>query len=240
MQLKYVQIISLASVFALQFFFEHIYPQKREINNWKNEGFNLLIGLLNLALTFIPATFFVQWIHFIEARKLGLLHQFDLPLWINIVTSIVVLDLWMYAWHRVNHVLPFLWKFHSFHHKDTRMNSTTALRFHTVELFLSYPGKAIICLIFGISYLPLLIYEIAFFTAVVIHHSNIYITKNADAIYRLLFTSPHMHRIHHSKEFNETNSNFGALFSFWDKLFNSWTMVDKEIAFGVPEVDTKE
>ena len=116
------------------------------------------------------------------------------------------------------------------------MNSTTALRFHIVELFLSYPGKLLVCFVFGISYLPLLIYEILFFTSIVIHHSNIYITQKADERYRLLFASPLMHRIHHSNNWDETNSNYGALFSFWDRIFRSWrNEANGEVVFGLPE-----
>ncbi|MEO7801961.1 MAG: sterol desaturase family protein [Ginsengibacter sp.] len=238
MSLKYVQIFVLAFVFALQFVAEHLYPQKRGINNWRNERFNLAIGVLNIALTFIPAAFFVQGIGFLQQHKLGLLHQFNLPLWLLVCITIFVMDFWMYVWHRANHEISFLWRFHRFHHKDTKMNTTTALRFHTAELLLSYPGKGLICFIFGISYLPLVIYEILFFTAVVIHHSNIHITKKQDALYRILFASPLMHRIHHSQRIEETDSNFGGLFSFWDKLFGSWKANAKnDIVFGLPVKD---
>lgn len=236
MNSKYIQIIVLASVFALQFLAEHLYPQKREINDWKNERFNLAIGLLNVLLTFLPASFFVQWLRFLQAKNLGLIHQFTLPFGVELVITILLMDFWMYVWHRWNHERPFLWRFHSFHHRDTKMNSTTALRFHVVELFLSYPGKGLVCFIFGISYLPLLVYEILFFIAVIIHHSNIRITKKQDAVYRTLFASPLMHRIHHSERFEETNSNFGALFSFWDRLFRSSTKEPEgKVVFGLPK-----
>lgn len=239
MNLKYIQIIVLASVFALQFLAEHIYPQKQGLNNWRNERFNIGIGLLNVLLTFLPAGFFVQWLQFLQANKLGLLHQFAFPFYVELGITILMMDFWMYAWHRCNHYIPILWRFHSFHHKDTKMNSTTALRFHTAELFLSYPGKAVVCFVFGISFLPLLIYETIFFAAVVIHHSNIRITKSQDAAYRIIFASPLMHRIHHSQVAEETNSNFGALFSFWDRLLGSSTENAKgEVVFGLPGQNT--
>jgi sterol desaturase/sphingolipid hydroxylase (fatty acid hydroxylase superfamily) len=241
MKIKYVQIILLASVFALQFLAEHRYPQKRELNSWKNERFNLAIGLLNVLIMFLPAGLLVQLIGMIEKNQLGLLHQFTFSFYIETGLTIIVMDFWMYVWHRLNHQTPFLWRFHKFHHKDTRMNSTTALRFHTAELFLAYPGKAIVCFIFGISYLPLIIYETLFFTAVVIHHSNTRITSRQDAIYRLLFASPLMHRIHHSIRFEETNSNFGAVFSFWDRLLGSSTESAKsKVVFGLPEKFTDD
>lgn len=221
MNIKYIQIIVLVVVFALQYLFEHVYPQRREINDWKNERFNLRIGGANILMGLVPAICILQWIGFIDQNALGLLNQLDLAWGLEAALTVLVLDAWMYAWHRLNHKLPLLWRFHSFHHKDEKMNSTTAVRFHIVELIFSYPGKALVCFLFGIGYLPLVIYELLFFTAIVIHHSNISITEVADNRYRKIFASPLMHRIHHSKKWSETNSNFGALFSFWDALFGT-------------------
>lgn len=236
METKYVQILVLASVFALQFLAEHLFPQRKELNVWKHERFNLSIGILNIALTFIPATFFSKFLYFLQTQELGLLHHTRFPFWLELSLTILIMDLWMYWWHRANHQLSFLWQFHRFHHKETQMNSTTALRFHVAELFLSYPGKAAVCFIFGISYLPLLIYEVLFFIAIIIHHSNIYVTQKVDSVYRMLFASPLMHRIHHSQVVEETDSNFGSLFSFWDRIFGSWTERPvSEIVFGLPK-----
>lgn len=235
MNLKKIQIIILISVFVLQYFFEHIYPQQKEINNWKNERFNIITGLLNMTITFVPAYFLVQWVFYIQLNNLGILHIIILPFWLKFLLAILLLDAWMYFWHRLNHVVPLFWKFHSFHHRDEKMNSTTALRFHIAELLFSYPGKALICFLFGIDYLPLLVYEILFSINVIVHHSNIYITQRVDKIYRIFFASPLLHRIHHSKNFDETNSNFGAVFSFWDIFFKSRKNFPKEkIKFGIP------
>ena len=97
MNLKYVQIAALASVFALQFLAEHLYPQKKEINDWKNERFNLAIGSLNVLLNFIPASFFVQWVKFLQVKNLGVLHQFTLPFGVELIITILAMDFWMYV-----------------------------------------------------------------------------------------------------------------------------------------------
>jgi sterol desaturase/sphingolipid hydroxylase (fatty acid hydroxylase superfamily) len=236
MEPKYVQIIILAAVFAMQYLFEHLFPQKQSINDWRNERRNLAVGLFNVVVTFLPAYLLVILIQFSNDHQLGLFRQFQIPSILVIVFSIVLMDLWMYVWHRLNHETPFFWKFHKFHHKDEKMNSTTAIRFHAAELILSFPGKAILCFLFGISYIPLLIYETIFFMSIVFHHSNMYISEVFDKVYRVIFSSPLMHRVHHSKKFEQMDSNFGAVFSFWDRLFGSYVPgVDREIEFGVEE-----
>ena len=236
MNIKYIQGIVLAAVFGLQFFLEHVFPQKKDLNNWKNERFNIAVGLLNIVLTLLPAFVMVKWLGIISDKQWGLLHLIHLSPLVEIIITIVLLDLWMYAWHQLNHIVPFLWQFHAFHHKDEKMNSTTALRFHIAELLFSYPGKALVCLLAGIHFTPLIIYECLFSASVIIHHSNIRITEKLDAVYRLLFVSPIMHRIHHSTKRQERDSNYGALFSCWDRIFNSWkTKAGAHLCFGIDE-----
>ena len=180
MLFKQYQVYILAGIFLLQYFFEHIHPQNKLLNNPKRECYNIFIGLLNLLLIFIPARALVWLLQFIEDKNLGLLQQINLPFWVYILLTIFILDVWMYAWHRLNHTQPLLWKFHHFHHTDTKMNSTTAIRFHIAELLLSYPGKGLVCLIAGLQYTPVLIYETLFFASIVVHHSNIRISAAAD------------------------------------------------------------
>ncbi|HVK97180.1 MAG TPA: sterol desaturase family protein [Flavisolibacter sp.] len=236
MPLKYTQILILAVVFLLQYIFEHIFPQRKEINEWKNERFNIAIGLLNLLLNFLPASTLVYLLKYLDENNIGLLHQVQLPFVAQLLITILVLDLWMYVWHRLNHNIPFLWQFHRFHHKDEKMNSTTAIRFHIIELWLSLPGKALIYFLLGAEFNTIIIYEIFFFTSVVVHHSNIYISEQADRVYRILFASPRVHRIHHSIRREETHSNYGAIFSFWDRIFKSWKPEPNgNIIFGTKE-----
>ncbi len=233
---KRIQTIILFGVFVLQYFMEHIFPQKRKYNELKNEGFNVLIGVVNSLCLFFPSAWLIVLLSFIEKNEWGLLQQFKLPFWLQLVSTIFMMDLVMYWWHRFNHTYGFLWRFHKFHHKDLKMNTTTAVRFHTVELFFSVVMKSVVFVLAGFSFLPVLIYELAFFIAVVIHHSNIHITERFDMLYRKLFSSPLMHRIHHSNKQKETDTNFGSVFSFWDRIFRTYLKKEEEpIVFGVDE-----
>lgn len=233
---KRVQAIILFVVFALQFSFEHLFPADRMYNNGRNEIRNIFIGVGNLLLFFIPSALLVALLAIIEKKEIGLLQQFNFSFWLKVIITILLMDLFMYWWHRFNHTKKIFWRFHRFHHLDAKMNSTTALRFHSGELLFSTVFKAGFYLAAGLSFLPLLIYEILFFASIVIHHSNINISTRLDGWYRSIFSSPLMHRIHHSRVQNETDTNYGSVFSFWDRIFGSYKkLAAGEIIFGVQE-----
>ena len=228
------QAIILFSVFVLQYLFEHFFPENRKYNNAKNEMGNLLVGIINAMVIFIPSALLVELLSVIEKYQIGLFQVIHLSLWANIILSILVMDFFMYWWHRFNHTKKYLWYFHSFHHKDEKMNTTTALRFHSIELLLSAFFKGLFFILAGFSFLPILVYEILFFTVVLIHHSNINISKRFDFLYRRVFSSPMMHRIHHSNKQQETDSNYGSVFSWWDRLFATYKKeATSEIIFGI-------
>ena len=228
------QAIILFSVFVLQYLFEHFFPENRKYNDAKNEMGNVLVGIANAIVIFIPSALLVELISLIEKYKIGLFQLIHLSLWANIILSILVMDLFMYWWHRFNHTKKYLWYFHRFHHKDEKMNTTTALRFHSIELLLSAFFKGLFFILAGFSFLPILVYEILFFTVVLIHHSNINISRRFDFLYRRIFSSPMMHRIHHSNKQQETDSNYGSVFSWWDRLFGTYKKeATGEIIFGI-------
>ena len=238
---KRMQVIIIFLIFVIQYLFEHLLPANKKYNDKKNEIRNVSIGIINALLLFIPSALLVELLIVIEKNKIGLLQSIQLPFWINAGITIILMDLAMYWWHRFNHTKKFLWRFHQFHHKDEKMNTTTAVRFHILELLLSVVFKIIVFLLIGFSFMPILIYESIFFVAVVIHHSNISIGTNLDMQYRKLFSSPLMHRIHHSINQNETDTNYGSVFSFWDRLFNTYKKeAVGNIIFGVVEKKVPE
>jgi len=233
---KRVQTLIFFSVFALQYLFEHVFPESKKYNDGRNEIKNVLVGAANLLLLFIPSALLVQLLDIVQKNRIGFLQQLSLPFWLNLLLTILIMDFAMYWWHRFNHEKNIFWRFHNFHHLDKKMNSTTALRFHIVELLFSSFLKGVFYLLMGFSFLPILIYEGLFFIVVVIHHSNIYISTRFDMLYRQVFSSPLMHRIHHSNIQQETDSNYGSVFSFWDRLFGTYKRsAAGPIVFGVKQ-----
>ena len=129
----------------------------------------------------------------------GLLH-FDVgSIALKLVLSIVLLDIWMYFWHRCNHSIPFLWNFHRVHHSDPCMDASSSARFHFGELLLSESLRIPFFLLIGFSSKEIAFYNFLMMANVILHHSNLALPMQLDKFWRLVFASPYMHKIHHSQ-----------------------------------------
>ncbi len=238
------QPLSLGLLFAL-LAWESASPflgffQRRSRDRIRHGLRNLLLGLINL---FIVATLFVSLWAAITAwtayQGIGLLNLTPLPFWLHLMGAVLMLDLWTYWWHRLNHTLPFLWRFHKVHHSDPHMDVTTANRFHFGEITLSSLLRLPVLLLTGATLGELALYETLMFANTQFHHANIGLPEKADRFLRFFFTSPAMHKVHHSRLPSETNSNYTALLSLWDRLFCSFQLrADaREIHFGLDKTD---
>ncbi len=224
----------IAIAFVLLYLAEHIFPQQKKLGSLHHDLKNFSVGALNALFNFWGGYYFQQVIGWVNRHEFGVFNMIYLPIYFSFILQILLLDLYMYWWHRFNHVNGFLWRFHRFHHLDKEMNSTTALRFHTVELLLSYIFRLLIFPLFGFSITAIVYYSLIFFPIVILHHSNLFISARSDNIFRKIFVSPNMHRIHHSNKFEETNSNYSSVFPWWDRLFKTNLKTPKgNIHFGV-------
>ncbi len=137
------------------------------------------------------------------------------------ILSCLIIDLYMYFWHRSMHQLPFAWKFHRLHHTDRSMNVSTAYRFHPIEIISSSIPKLLLIWLLGISSDYVLIYELMFIVVVALHHSNLAIPQSIDRLLGMVIITPNLHRIHHSQIVTETNSNYGSILNWWDRIFRT-------------------
>lgn len=232
--LRIIQPYVLGVAFIAIYIAEHIIPQRREIIDHRHDVWNVLLGILNLVLAGAGGYYLQQLLGYTEKNNFGLLNYSSGFFWLRTALGFIIIDLFMYWWHRANHEIKFLWRFHIYHHKDTKMNSTTAVRFHSVELLLSYIIKFAIFPLLGLTIASVLLHALVMFPVIVFHHSNVSISEKFDHFLRQLFVTPRMHRIHHSKIVNETNSNYGTVFPYWDSLFHSYiSRPAREIEFGV-------
>jgi sterol desaturase/sphingolipid hydroxylase (fatty acid hydroxylase superfamily) len=230
--LKAIQPYAVGLVFITIYLAEHVLPQRRELIDHKHDLFNFSIGVAGL-LTVGASGFALQgWLSYCQSRHWGLLY--GLPFWVKLGCGLLLADLFMYWWHWANHRIIFLWRFHKFHHSDTKLNSSSAVRFHIVELALSFVLKAPVFALLGINVPTVILYGLLLLPVTVLNHSNVRIGDLTDRFLRQFITSPHMHRLHHSVNVKETDSNYGAILPYWDRLFKSYTKpTGKNIRYGL-------
>lgn len=152
----------------------------------------------------------------------GLFNLLPVPDWLAFVFSILLLDMTIYLQHRMFHAVPLLWRIHRMHHADLDLDVSSGGRFHTLEILLSALIKMAAVLAMGAPALAVLIFEVLLNATSMFNHSNVYMPAAADRVLRGLLVTPDMHRVHHSIDMRETNSNYGFNLSWWDRLFGTY------------------
>ncbi len=146
----------------------------------------------------------------------------DLPFWFAIVASVIIMDFVIYIQHVMVHAIPVLWRLHRLHHADLDYDVTTGARFHTIEIILSMLIKFATILLLGPAVIAVIIFEVMLNATAMFNHGNISLPKTLDKYLRLFLVTPDMHRVHHSIEDDEANSNFGFSLPWWDRLFGTY------------------
>ncbi|HEU0220917.1 MAG TPA: sterol desaturase family protein [Paracoccaceae bacterium] len=158
----------------------------------------------------------------------GLLNQISLPLWAEIVITLLVFDFAIWAQHVLMHRFPLLWRLHRVHHADRDFDVTTAIRFHPVEIALSMLIKIGLAYLIGPPVLGVLLFEVILNGMAMFNHANINLPQAVDRWLRLLVVTPDMHRVHHSIYRAEHDANYGFNLSVWDRLFGSYVPAPRD------------
>jgi len=186
----------------------------------------LPIGLAGLAL-------------YTTEQQSGLFNQLNLPSWLTITLSILLLDMLIYWQHRLFHKVPLLWRLHKVHHADPHVDASTALRFHPIEIIASLAIKATAVFVLGVPAIAVVLFEILLNAFAIFNHANIRLPKKIEGVARYFLMTQILHRIHHSQLPEEANSNYGFSVIWWDKLFGSYianaSKPDREINIGLVE-----
>jgi sterol desaturase/sphingolipid hydroxylase (fatty acid hydroxylase superfamily) len=147
------------------------------------------------------------------------------PEWLSGVSGlsfdVVVLDLWIYWWHRAVHVIPFLWRFHEVHHLDETLDASSALRFHFGEVLISALVRAPFIIALEIPLTNVLLFETIVACATIFHHSNLRLPAAFERMLSRMIVTPSIHWVHHHARQVDTDSNYAVFFSIWDRLFKS-------------------
>ena len=157
-----------------------------------------------------------------QERGWGIFNNVDVPVWVAIIVSMLLLDLAIYLQHVMFHAVPGLWRIHRMHHADLDFDVTTGLRFHPIEILLSMGIKLALVAVIGPPAVAVLLFEIILNATALFNHANINLPRPIDRVLRLIVVTPDMHRVHHSVDPVETNSNFGFNLPWWDHLLGTY------------------
>lgn len=233
---RFVWIVAVVSLFwVLEGYYSFV---KTPYNRWKHAGTNfvflLFTILINILFGIATASVFI-WL---DQSQFGFLNFIELPTWLGLLLAVMWLDLIaQYVAHYLLHKVKWLWKLHLVHHSDTQVDVSTGTRHHPLDYTVRETFALIAIVLSGMPVAYYLIYRLlsVFFTY--FNHANISLGK-IDKILAYVIVTPDMHKFHHHYQMPWTDTNFGNIFSFWDRLFGTWVYQDpKQVVYGLDIVD---
>lgn len=181
-----------------------------------------LIFLNSLILRWLFPAAAVGLAAFASQNGWGLLNYYQLPVTLSVIIAVIAMDLVIYLQHIMVHAVPLFWRLHRVHHADLDYDVTTGARFHPIEIILSMLIKFATIIVLGPPIVAVIIFEVVLNALAMFNHGNVGLPKSLDRWLRWLIVTPDMHRVHHSVEDDETNSNFGFNLSCWDRIFGTY------------------
>jgi sterol desaturase/sphingolipid hydroxylase (fatty acid hydroxylase superfamily) len=219
-----IRLIVFFGVLPVMALWELAAPRRSAaLGRWARWPSNLGIVVLNTALVRLLLPMTAVALALVGEREgCGLLHRVALPGWAALPLAVIALDLVVYLQHVMVHAVPLLWRLHRVHHADLHFDVTTGARFHPIEIVLSMLIKFAAILVIGPAPEAVVVFEVLLNATAMFNHGNVRLPEKLDRGLRLIVVTPDMHRVHHSVEDDETNSNFGFNLPWWDRLFGTY------------------
>ncbi len=218
------------AIFAIMALWELVAPRRTltssKLVRWGNNLGLVVFNSFVLRLIFPAAA--VGMAVFANQQGWGLFNYKEVPFLVAVVASVVIMDFIIYLQHVMVHAVPILWRFHRVHHADLDFDVTTGARFHPFEIVLSMLIKFAIIILLGPPLVAVVIFEVVLSTTAMFNHSNVRLPKLIDQWLRWVVVTPDMHRVHHSINDDEANSNFGFNLPWWDRLFGTYRNQPRE------------
>ncbi len=219
-----IRISAFAGIFAAMALWELLAPRRRQairrLVRWPANLGVVLLDTVLVRLVFPTAAVGVAVVA--DAGRWGMFHAWEVPTWVAVTGSVLVLDLAIYLQHVLFHAVPVLWRLHRVHHADLEFDVTTGTRFHPLEMLLSMAIKIGVVAAIGAPPISVLTFEVLLNATSMFNHGNARLPGPLDGVLRWLVVTPDMHRVHHSVVTGETNSNFGFNLPWWDRLFGTY------------------
>ncbi len=212
------------SIFAIMAIWEVLAPRRElqlsRVTRWSSNLGLVVLNSLVLRLLFPAAAVGVAI--FAEGQGVGLLHIYQIPFDLAVIVSVIAMDFVIWVQHVMFHAIPLLWRLHRVHHADLDYDVTTGARFHTIEIILSMLIKFAAIMLLGPPVVAVVIFEVLLNATAMFNHANVGLPPALDRILRWIVVTPDMHRVHHSVEDDEANSNFGFSLTWWDRIFGTY------------------
>jgi len=230
---------SMIIVGGITFFWllEGVYPLfKFNYKKWKhafpNLFFTMTTVLINLGLAFVLLTS-ADWV---QANDFGIINWLpEMPLWVYVILGVLFLDFFgAYLPHFVEHKVKPLWMVHLVHHTDHKVDTTTANRHHPLESMIRFSFTLLGVFVVGTPIAIIMLYQSMSLIFTQFTHANLKLSKGVDKALSYVIVSPDMHKVHHHNLLPYTDSNYGNIFSIWDRLLGTYMYLDREkIVYGV-------
>jgi sterol desaturase/sphingolipid hydroxylase (fatty acid hydroxylase superfamily) len=221
---KTIRMAAFFGVLALMALWEILAPRRAltvsKTLRWVNNIGLVFFNSALLRLIFPAAA--VGMAAFAAEQGWGLLNYYEVSLWPAVLIAVVAMDLVIWLQHVMVHAVPLLWRLHRVHHADLDYDLTTGARFHPIEILLSMLIKFATIIVLGPPVVAVVIFEVVLNAMAMFNHGNVRLPLGLDRVLRALVVTPDMHRVHHSVEDDEANSNFGFNLSLWDRLFGTY------------------
>lgn len=207
----------------------------RAAHAWRNAA----LWLIGLTIIAVPlAGMLVSFTLWLEARGVGLFYGLGWPWWATLACGVVLVDAADYLFHRLSHDARWLWRLHAVHHSDRMLDVTTNVRAHPLHVVLTVGWRLLVLAALGLPQWIAIVRDLLALPVAMVAHANLRCPARIDRALRALLVTPAVHRIHHSTEAHETNSNFGSLLSCWDRWCGTYVepMPGHPQAYGLDSV----
>jgi sterol desaturase/sphingolipid hydroxylase (fatty acid hydroxylase superfamily) len=202
----------------------HLEPKESDGRLLSNFGLGA-VNFLAFALLPLSSVTAAVWA---QAHGVGALNQLSIPVWLAVVLTIALRSLAAYGLHVLAHRSSWLWRVHQVHHADTAVDLSTGFRHHPLELLYVAACYLVLAVALGLSPAALIAYEGAAVLLSLWTHANLKLPFTAERLLGAVLVTPALHHVHHSARQSETDSNYGELFSLWDRLFGTLNRLDTE------------
>lgn len=219
-----IRLSFFLGMLAIMALWEVVSPRRRReiprLIRWTNNLGIVVLDTLLVRLTFPLVA--VGMALLAERQGFGLFNAYPVSYGIAFVVSVIALDFAIYLQHVMFHAVPALWRLHRMHHADLEYDVTTGLRFHPVEILMSMGIKLAVVAVLGAPAAAVLVFEVLLNATAMFNHGNVRLPAAVDRVLRTVMVTPDMHRVHHSVDPVETNTNFGFNLSVWDRFLGTY------------------